>query len=121
MALAPQTAETGSMYSVHPSIAYAQSVVANMKKNTGRSLEEWIALVNDRGPAEESERAAWLKSDYKLGTNYSGWIAARSVGKAGHETDPDEYLKDAAAYVEEMYAGKRAGLRPIHDELLRVG
>ena len=68
-------------YSPHPSVAYARTVVANMKAKTGRSLEEWIALVKKRGPKSEEARREWLKTEHELGTNYAAWIAGRSVGK----------------------------------------
>ena len=43
-----------------------------------------------------------------------------SVGK-GEDGDPDAYLKIAAEYVEKMFSGPKAGLRPIYDELLKLG
>jgi len=110
-----------SPYSPHPSLAYAQSVVAGMKEKTGRSLEEWIALVATRAPASESARAAWLKNGYGLGTNYAGWIAARSLGKGEEDTDPEKYLALAEQYVAEQYAGPKAALRPIYEALLARG
>jgi hypothetical protein len=36
------------------------------------------------------------------------------------ETTPEAYLAAAEQYVEEMFAGGKAGLRPLYDELLRV-
>src|SRR2546422_334038 len=33
------------IYSVHPGVAMAQNVVANMKENTGRTLDDWLAFV----------------------------------------------------------------------------
>src|SRR5262245_3379508 len=110
-----------SRYSPHPSIAYAQSVVAKMNERTGRSLEEWIALVAKKGPKDEAARAAWLKSEHELGTNYAAWIAARSVGKDEEDTDPEKYLALAETYVEEQYAGAKAGLKPVYEKLLELG
>jgi len=34
---------TQSLYSVHPSVAYAQAIINNLPKTTGRSIDEWIA------------------------------------------------------------------------------
>ena len=109
-----------SRYSPHPSIAYAQSVVAKMKEKTGRSLEEWVALVAKKGPKSEDARSAWLKQEHGLGTNYAGWIAARSLGKGGDETDPVKYLALAEEYVEAQYAGPKAALKPIYEKLLEL-
>jgi hypothetical protein len=35
--------------------------------------------------------------------------------------DPDAYLKAAEEYVAAMFAGPKAGLRPIYDEILKMG
>ena len=35
--------------------------------------------------------------------------------------DPDAYLRAAEGYVEKMFSGSKAGLRPLYDELLKVG
>jgi hypothetical protein len=110
-----------TIYSPHPSIAYAQSVVANMKVKTGRSLEEWIAFVRKSGPATEEERRAWLQQKHALGTNYAWWIAQRSFGKGEEDTDPEKYLAAAEGYVDAMFAGPKAGLRPIYERLLEAG
>lgn len=110
-----------SRYSPHPSIAYARSVVANMKAKTGRTLEEWIALAARKGPKDEAGRASWLKHEHGLGTNYAAWIAARSVGKGHEDTDPEQYLVLAEGYVEEQYAGDKAGLIPVYEKLLDLG
>jgi hypothetical protein len=109
-----------SSYDVHPSLAMVQSVIARMKEKTGRSLEEWLDLVGREGPAAEKERREWLKSTHGLGTNYAWWIAERSVGK-GQEHDPEGYLRSAEQCVEKMFAGPKAGLRPVYDELLKTG
>ena len=42
-----------SPYSVHPSIAYVQKVIANLKSKTGRNIDEWIAFVRKSGPETE--------------------------------------------------------------------
>jgi len=110
-----------SRYSVHPSLQYLNNVMANMKAKTGRSVDEWVAFIKKSGPKTEIERRDWLKKEHKLGTNYSWWLAERSVGKNLDEGDPDAYLRDAERYVEEMYAGKKAALKPIFDRLLELG
>jgi len=110
-----------SLYSVHPGVAMVQATIARLKEKTGRNLEEWIELVNKSGPRTENERREWLKHHHNLGTNYSWWIAEQSVGKGNEDTDPDEYLKAAYRYVEEMYSGGKEGLKPIYEHLLRLG
>ncbi len=113
-------AKSKTIYGVHPSVAMVQKSLAELKKRTGRSLEEWIALVNREGQKDEKSLRAWLKTKHKLGTNKASWIAERAEGK-GWEDTPEAYLKAAVQYVEEQYAGPKEKLRPIYDELLRLG
>jgi hypothetical protein len=113
-------AKSESLYGVHPSVAMVQKWLAELKEETGRSMEEWLALVKKEGPKDEKSRREWLKSKHKLGTNKASWIAERAEGK-GWEDTPEAYLKAAVQYVEEQYAGPKEKLRPIFDELLTLG
>src|SRR6266851_9372536 len=90
------------LYGVHPGVAMMQEWVATLKDKSGRSLDEWIALLKAEGPAMEKERRDWLKSKYKMGTNSSWWIAARIEGKDSWDDDPEAYLKQAEVFVEQM-------------------
>jgi len=110
-----------SIYSVHPGVLMTQKWVAELKQKTGRSLDEWLKLVRKSGPATETERRQWLKTEHGLGTNSAWWIAERAEGKGKETGDPDAYLRAAEGYVEKMYAAKKQALRPIYDELLRLG
>jgi len=109
-----------SIYGVHPGVAMVQDWIAKLPEKTGRSLEEWIKLVQKSGPAEEKQRRDWLKKEYNLGTNSAWWIAERASGKGGEDGDPEAYLKAAEGYVEAQYAGPKAHLRPIYQRLLEL-
>lgn len=114
-------AGTKSIYSVHPGVVMVQRWVETLPEKTGRSLDEWIALVKKSGPKTEKERREWLKTNYRLGTNSAWWIAERAEGKGLEDSDPESYLQAAEKYVEEMFAGSKSGLRPIYDRLLTIG
>jgi hypothetical protein len=87
---------------------------------TGRSLEEWIALVKKEGPPTEKERRDWLKAEHGMGTNSAWWIAERAEGKGTSDDNPELYLQAAEGYVEAMFAGPKAALRPVYDRLLKL-
>jgi Domain of unknown function (DUF5655)/Domain of unknown function (DUF4287) len=114
-------ARTTSRYDVHPGVAMVQKWVAELKPKTGRSLEEWITLVKKSGPKDNQARRAWLKSKHNLGTNSACWIAERADGKGGEEDSPEKYLATARRYVDEQYSGRKSALRPMFEELLRLG
>src|SRR6266404_1541888 len=113
-------AKSESLYGVHPSVTMLQKWLAELKEKTGRSMEEWLALVKKEGPKDEKSRREWLKTKHKIATNSAWWIAERAEGK-GWEDTPEAYLKAAAQYVEEQYAGPKEKLRPIFGELLALG
>jgi Domain of unknown function (DUF5655)/Domain of unknown function (DUF4287) len=103
-----------SVYTLHPGFKMEEASLANLKERTGRTLEEWVRLVKKSGPATEKERIAWLKEVHGITTNYALWIAKRVDGRgSAADYDPD-------AMVEEMFGGKKAGLRPIYDRLLAL-
>jgi hypothetical protein len=95
---------------------------AELPAKTGHSLEEWVAIVEKKGPKTTNERRAWLKSEHGFGTNAAWWIVERAEkGTDWEDGNPAAYLKAAAEYVESMYAGPKAGLRPLHDRLMELG
>jgi hypothetical protein len=112
--------KSSSGYDVHPSVAMATKIVAGMKEKTGRSVEEWMELLEKHAPAGEKERRAWLKEKHGLGMNYGWWLAEQSVGK-GDDGSPETYLKQAEEYVGNMFFGGKAGLTPIYHALLKLG
>jgi hypothetical protein len=120
----PQTATKSkkkSLYGVHPGVAMTQKWIAELNQKTGRSLEEWLTLIRKSGPRDEKDRRAWLKTEHGLGTNSAWWLAERADGKGTEVGDPDEYLAAAEGYVETMFSGAKAALRPIYDALLKLG
>lgn len=118
MAATPKKSKSG--YDLHPSVLITQKTISGLREKTGRTLEEWILLLKQKGPKDQKQQREWLKTKYGLGTNYSLWIAEQAAGK-GNNGSPETYLLAAERYVEEMFTGPKAALLPIYDELLKVG
>lgn len=114
----PPPPRTDLAYDLHPSVAYVQSLLANFKSKTGRSLEEWVALAQKEGPAEPKACQAWLRTQ-GLGTNQASLVAQRAGAQPGHAFDdtPEGYLAAAPGYVAAQYAGKKAALRPLFERI----
>jgi hypothetical protein len=110
-------------YSVHPGVAMVQKWIADLPAKTGRTLEQWIAFINKSGPKDENACREWLKDKHGMGTNTAWWLAerSRSSDMGLNEEDPKVYLANARRHVEEMYAGAKSSLRPIHDSLIKLG
>lgn len=111
-----------TIYSVHPGVAKMQQWVGELKIKSGRSLDEWVEHIKDDGPETVKECRDWLKDCYSLGTNAAWWLAEKALGDplALSEDTPQGYLSLAPQYVERMYAGAKASLRSLHDELVRL-
>lgn len=109
-----------SLYDVHPGIPRVQKWIATLPKMTGRSLEEWVALVKKSGPAAPKDRRAWLQKTHKLPTMSAWWIADQSSEVNKEMSDPALYLVAAERYVADLYGGGRAALRPLHDALYKL-
>src|SRR5437773_1594243 len=82
-------------YDVHPGVQMVQDWVAGLKAKTGRTLEEWVRVVKNKGPESEKDRRDWLKKKHAFGTNAAWWLAERAEGKGTEDSDPFLYLKAA--------------------------
>ena len=89
------------------------TMVANLNKNTGKSLEQWVALARKSGKTKHGDLVNWLKSDHGITHGYANLVA--------HTTFASDAAAQTAAgtdLVAEMFAGK-AVLRPIFDEIMK--
>ena len=104
-----------SPYDANPGLSMEETWLARLPAKTGKTLEEWVRLLQKSGPATEKERREWLKTRHNIGTNYAWFIAERSCGR----NSARDY-ENPEALVEAMFAGKE-GLRPVYETLLRLG
>jgi hypothetical protein len=116
----PAKTKIKTLYSPHPGLAMVDKWKNELPAKTSRSLDEWIAFVRKSGPPTEKEKREWLKKEHKLGTNSATWIAERAEGGGMEEDSPEAYLEAAEQWVEAMFTGPRAALRPAFDQLLKL-
>ncbi len=112
----PKTSK--SIYGVHPSVKMVADWIDSLKAKTGRTLQEWLAVLEKDGPEDEKARRDWLKSEHGFGANAAWWIAERADGKGWEDGDPDKYLAQAEIFVRDQYAGGKSDLKPLHEVLL---
>lgn len=89
------------------------AVAAGMRERTGRTLQEWVVVVNGSGidPLDQNAVRRWLKSEHSVPQNSQWAIADAAARAAGWERPGVE------EYVDRQYAGEKMKLRPIFDRL----
>jgi predicted transport protein len=82
----------------------------SLERTTGRTVDDWVAIARGAG-ARAGEIRERLKSEHGLTHGYANALAliATGYGQAGD-----------AELVEGLFAGPKAGLRPIYDRLLEI-
>jgi hypothetical protein len=89
------------------------AVIGTLAARTGRSLAEWLALVEASGidPLDQNAVRRWLKSEHGVPQN-SQWAIADAAARAAGWVRPG-----VEEYIDGQYRGVKAGLRPIYDAL----
>jgi hypothetical protein len=94
-----------------------QTQIANIEKKTGKSLAQLSAALKASGKAKHGELRDWAKEAFGLGhgdANTLVHIALQSDGASAAKASG----ASIAALLDEIYAGKKAHQRPIHDALM---
>lgn len=86
--------------------------IRNIEASSGRSMEEWVALVGASGPTKHSEIVAWLKSEHGMGHGNANLVAL--IYLRGPDAPEGDALIDA------IYSGPKTSLRPFHDHVIEV-
>jgi hypothetical protein len=88
-----------------------ETMIQNLMDNTGKSLDEWVAIVRSTGIEQHKEMLQYLQNEHGLTYGYANLVAltARGSGVAGSSGE---------ALLEEQYKGAKAAMRPIYDALI---
>jgi hypothetical protein len=89
-----------------------RSQIRNIETGTGRSMDEWVALVGSSGRSKHGEIVAWLKSDHGLTHGTANRIAL--IAMRGPSAPKGDALVDA------IYGGPKAAIRPLHDRVIEL-
>lgn len=88
-----------------------ETMIENLHKNTGKTLEEWIALVNSEKFARHGEIISFLKDKHGLTYGYANLVAHRLKGSDAGSVENKDVL------IEKQYKGKEH-LKPFYDSLM---
>jgi Domain of unknown function (DUF5655)/Domain of unknown function (DUF4287) len=114
----PAKAAPKPKYDVHPGVAMMRKWADELPAKTGRTLDQWAKLINNSGIDARKDRIAYLKDEHELGTNTAWHIVLYAEDQHSWDGDPDVYLTQAEQYVDGMFAGPKATLRPIFERLM---
>src|SRR2546430_1590835 len=92
--------------------AALQSQIRNIEATYGKPLDHWFAVIDASGLTKHNQVVAMLKGDHGLahGATHRISLLARQRHDAGVAAPSDP--------ADALYAGAKAGLRPLHDALL---
>lgn len=91
--------------------AATQTMIDNVPTKTGRTLDEWFAVLDAAGLEQHGQAMALLKGEHGMSHGFANLVVLRHRARdAGPVTGDD--LVDA------QYAGAKAALRPILDRLV---
>jgi len=87
------------------------TMIGNLQKNTGKSLEEWIEIVKKKNFAKHGEIIAFLKEEHSFSYGFANLVAHKSKGSDAGSVD------DTAELIEKQYKGKEH-FRPLYERLM---
>lgn len=94
----------------------ANAVSDSLAARTGRSLDQWVAVVQASGldPLDQKSVRAWLRDEHGIGQN-SQWAIAFAAAEAAGWSMPS-----VQEFTDGLYQGRHAALRPVHDAVIRL-
>ena len=94
-----------------------EAQIRNIEARYGKTLGEWITIVRNSGITKHSEIIALLKSQYGMSHGDANRVALKA-----READAASIVEAAKAAgrdpVDDLYSGKKADLKPLHDALM---
>ncbi len=94
----------------------SDQAILNMSKNlqtkTGRTLDQWIALVRAAGHEKHGEMVSWLKTKHALTHGYANLV----VLKAREQSSPGP--ASSADLIKSWFGGDKTAIRPLYNAVM---
>lgn len=91
--------------------AAAQTMIDNLHKNTGKTLEQWIAIVKKGNFAKHGEILNFLKETHGMTHGFANLVALKTKGSDSDSVENKDEL------ISKQYQGKEHFI-PVYDKLL---
>lgn len=69
------------------------SILESMERETGKTLDEWVAIARTCPETKPGARKAWFKAAHGIGTNRASVILGKAFPETAHWAEPDN-LRD---------------------------
>jgi hypothetical protein len=96
-----------------------ETQLRNIQTRTGKTLDQLYALIRKSGLSKHGEIRDMLKQDLGMGHGDANTLVTIFLRSGGSPAAPAAPVSAEAA-VAEIYAGPKAGFRPIHDALMKA-
>ena len=93
-----------------------QTQLDNIQKKTGKSLDELATIIKKSGLIKHGEIRDYLKRELSLGHGDANALVHAVLQSDGQRAAEGKATDDV---LDEIYAGAKAGMRPIHDALMK--
>jgi hypothetical protein len=67
-----------------------ESVQASLERDTGKTLDEWVAIARTCPEATSGKQSAWLREHHGLGVNRAAHVLSVAFPSADRWDDPDQ-------------------------------
>ncbi len=88
-----------------------RTMIDNLNKNTGKSLEQWIEIVKSQNFVKHGEIVKFLKEQHEFTHGFANLVAHKSKGSDAGSADNQDDL------ITKQYQGKEH-FKPIYDKLI---
>lgn len=89
----------------------AKTMLENLSKNTGKSLEQWIEIVNKEKIEKHGQIIKYLKENHGFTHGFANLVAMKARGADADSVENKDEL------IEKQYKGKEH-FRPVYDKLI---
>jgi predicted transport protein len=88
-----------------------KTMLDNLYKNTGKTLEQWMTIVKQKNFAKHGEIIKFLKEEHSFTHGFANLVALKSRGTDAASVENKDEL------IEKQYKGKEH-LKPLYDKLI---
>ncbi len=88
-----------------------KTMIENLHKNTGKTLEQWITIVKQKNFAKHGEIIKFLKDEHSFGHGFANLVAHKARGSDAGS------VEDTSSLIDKQYKGKEH-FKPLYDKLL---